>query len=80
MLFNENIDSAPKGRHVGVKKASSKLRGYTNDQIQSFLDKKDAGSKIKIEGKNETSIKRIQKAFDQSRDKDAKSVLAELNK
>jgi hypothetical protein len=79
-LFSENIDSAPKGRSAGVKKAASRARGYSLEQVQSFLDQKTAGGKIKIAGKNATSIKRMQKAFDQSKDKDAESVLAVLNK
>ena len=52
-LFAENIDSAPKGRSVGAGKVGRSSRGYTLDQVQSFLDQKNAGGKIKINGKTQ---------------------------
>jgi hypothetical protein len=79
-LFAENIDSAPKGRSVATKKAGRNSRGYALDQVQSFLDQKDAGGKIKIEGKNATTVKRMQDAYNEAKSKDAESILAILNK
>jgi hypothetical protein len=79
-LFGESIDSAPKGRKIGAKKTGSKPRGFSLDQIESFLNQVDNGGKIKIEGKNATGIARIKAAYEKSPNKDAESILAFLNK
>jgi hypothetical protein len=79
-LFGETIESAPKGRKVAAKKATGRARGFSLDQIESFLNQVDNGGKIKIEGKNATGIARIKAAYEKSPDKGAESILAFLNK
>jgi hypothetical protein len=81
-LFGESIESAPrKTRKVGGRKSTGKAkRGYTLEQIESFLSQKDSGGKIKIEGKNATGVARIKAAFDKSPNKDAKAILEFINK
>jgi hypothetical protein len=81
-LFHEPIESAPgKNRKVGGRKSTGKAkRGYSLEQIKSFLSQKDNGGKIKIEGKNATGLARIKAAYDESPSKDAKSILDFINK
>lgn len=79
-LFSENIGSAPKAGKAGANKVGKVSRGYTLDQIESFLSQKDSGGKIKIEGKNATGVARIKAAFEKSSSKDAKSILEFINK
>jgi hypothetical protein len=81
-LFGESIESAPrKARKVGGRKSTGKpSRGYTLDQIESYINQKDSGGKIKIEGKNATGVARIKAAYDKSPNKDAKSILEFINK
>jgi hypothetical protein len=81
-LFHESIESAPrKARKAGGGKSTGKAkRGYTLDQIDSFLSQVDAGGKIKIDGKNATGVARIKAAYDKSPSKDAKSILVFLTK
>jgi hypothetical protein len=78
-LFGESIGSAPKAQKGGAKKAGKPSRGFTLEQIESFLSQKDAGGKIKIEGKNATGVARIKAAYDKSSDKDAESILEIIN-
>ena len=77
-LFNESIESAPKVRGAGAKKAPS--RGYTLEQVKLFIEQTENGGTIKIPGKNSTGIKRINAAYVKAKNKDAESVLALLNK
>jgi len=79
-LFGESIDSVPKVRKTTARKATGRVRGFSLEQIKSFLRQVDTGSKIKIDGKNATSIARIKAAYDKSPDKGAESILALLNK
>jgi hypothetical protein len=81
-LFHEAIESAPrKIRRVGGRKSTGKAkRGYTLEQIESYLSQKDSGRKIKIEGKNVTGVARIKAAYEKSPSKDAKSILELINK
>lgn len=79
-LFGESIGSAPKALKGKGKKVGKVSRGYTLDQIESFLSQKDAGGKIKIDGKNATGVARIKAAYDKSPGKDAHSILEFINK
>jgi hypothetical protein len=81
-LFHEPIESAPrKARKAGGGKSTGKAkRGYTLEQIESFLSQVDAGGKIKVDGKNATGVARIKAAFDKSTSKDAKAILDFINK
>jgi len=79
-LFGESIGSAPKAQKGGAQKAGKPSRGFTLEQIESFLSQKDAGGKIKIEGKNATGVARIKAAYDKSSEKDAESILEIINK
>jgi hypothetical protein len=79
-LFGENIGSAPKAGKAGAQKLGKNSRGYTLDMVQSFLDQKDAGGTIKIEGKNATTVKRMQEAYNKAAVKDAESILEILKK
>jgi len=71
-LFNESIESAPKEKGKASKKATGK--GFTLDQIQSFIDQTSEGKAVRIPGKNAISIAKIKAAYDKSKDKDAESV------
>jgi hypothetical protein len=77
-LFNESIESEPKVRGAGTKRASS--RGYTLEQVKLFIEQAENGGTIKIPGKNATGIKKIKAAYMKAKNKDAESVLALLNK
>jgi hypothetical protein len=79
-LFGESIGSAPKAGKAGAKKAGKVSRGYTLEQIESFLSQVDAGGKIKIKGKNAAGVARIKAAYDKAPNKDAKSILDIINK
>ena len=72
-LFNENIESAPKSRGAG-KTQKSAGKGFTLDQIQTFIDQTSEGKTVKIPGKNAISIAKIKAAYDKSKNKDAESV------
>jgi hypothetical protein len=83
-LFREQIESAPakRGRKVAAKvsgeKPKAKSRGFTVEQVGSFIQQKESGldvAKIKIAGKNITGVKRIDAAYEKANEKDAKSVL-----
>jgi hypothetical protein len=83
-LFGETIESTPRrARKGGARKTTRKgkaKKGYTLEQIESFLSQKDSGGKIKIEGKNVAGIARIKAAYEKSSSKDAKSIFDFLNK
>jgi len=79
-LVGESIGSAPRTPKAKGKKVGKGSRGYTLNQIESFLSQKDSGGKIKIEGKNATGVARIKAAYDKSAGKDAKSILEIINK
>jgi len=75
-LFNEAIESAPRTKGSVAKKSSGK--GFTLDQVQSYIDQLATGGKIKIPGKNAIGVGRIRAAYDRARNKDAESVHALL--
>jgi hypothetical protein len=80
-LFGEAMDSTPRIARKGkVRKGAVKARGYTLSQVQSYLDQRDSGKAIKVEGKNATGIKRIKEAYEKADPKDAKTILAILSK
>lgn len=72
-LFSESIESIPRARQAGSKKKTAG-KGFTLDQIQSFIDQTSEGKTVKIPGKNAISIAKIKAAYDKSKNKDAESV------
>jgi len=71
-LFNEGIESAQRAKGTGTKKTAGK--GFTLDQIQTFIDLTEEGKPVKIPGKNAISIAKIKAAYEKSKDKDAESL------
>lgn len=80
-LFGEPIDSAPrkeKGKKTAAPARKTRPRGFSLEQIESFIEQKDSGidlGKIKIAGKNITGVKKIDAAYEKAEDKDAKAIL-----
>jgi hypothetical protein len=71
-VFNESIESAPKARGAGVKKAPSK--GYSLEQVKLFIEQTEKGETVKIPGRNAAGIAKIKAAYEKAENKDVESV------
>ncbi len=79
-LFQENIESAPKVRGAGAKKARGRIPGlkpFSLAEVEEFVEQKKQGKAIKIVGRRPKSIARMEDAYRHS--EDAKEILKTLN-
>ena len=79
-LFSESIESAPKAKTTGVKKAKAKAAGaksFTLKEIGDFIEQKKAGLPIKLAGRRAKSIEKMELAYKKT--EEPEEILKALN-
>ena len=80
-LFAESIESAPKARRTGAKKATGRIPGlkpYSIQEVKAFIEQKAQGrATIRIPGRKPKSIARMEDAYRHS--ENAEDILELLN-
>jgi hypothetical protein len=80
-LFAESIESAPKARRTGAKKATGRIPGlkpYAIQEVKAFIEQKVQGrATIRIPGRKPKSIARMEDAYRHS--ENAEDILEILN-